>query len=314
MINKRGISRITLGSTQLGLDYGINPVNQVSTAAETHEILKYAFTNGINSIDTSPIYGSSEKRIGKFIKEIDSKEIFVITRLEAQEFSDEIWDDRKALSKRIDKEFELSKTRLNLRQIPAYILHFADQSFKNNGIILDKLVEMKKKGFIKFIGTSLYTGDELERCIEDTRIDVVQLPFSILDRRLLESGLLNKAHRRGLIIFARSIFLQGLVFMQWLPAQLSNAQETIDTLHYLVAICDLSVNELCLRYVLSIKEISVVIGIDSLKQLKENTRVASLGSLDKSILKKVEKLPQMPADLIDIRSWGQNYNFTGEIK
>jgi len=50
--------------------------------------------------------------------------------------------------------------------------------------------------------------------------------------------------------------------------------------------------------------------VDSLKQLKENIRVASLGPLDKDILKRIEGLPQMPAELIDIRSWGQDYNFT----
>jgi len=310
MINKNRISKITLGTAQLGLNYGINPVNQVSTDAETHEILKYAFADGINSIDTSPNYGHSERMIGEFIRQNKLWELFLITRLEAQYFLEKTWKSKKALYQRVENELRLSCTRLGLTRIPAYLLHYADQAFRDGGVVLDILVDLKRKGFIKFIGTSLYTGEELERCIDDKRIDVVQIPFSILDRRLLESGLLRKAKERGLIIFARSVFLQGLVFMQQLPVELSNAQEAISGLHWIADSYRMSVNELCLRYVLSINEISsAVIGIDNLKQLKNNIAIASLGSLDKDILKRIEELPQMPADLIDIRSWGQRFDF-----
>lgn len=313
MVDKSRISKITLGTAQLGLHYGINSVGQ-PTEDEAFEILKYAFANGLRAIDTSPIYGDSEKRIGKFIKEISNQEIFVITKLEAQEFPEEIWDNRKTLSKRIDKEFKLSRINLNLRRIPVYILHYAEQAFKNNGMVLDKLVEMRKRGYIRFTGTSLYTGEELERCIDDERIDVVQIPFSILDRRLMESGLLNKAYKKGLIIFARSVFLQGLVFMDRLPIGLSNARETISGLHYLTNRYDMSIAELCLRYALSVNEISsVVVGADSLKQMKENIesiKIASLSPFRKDILKEIGKLSQMPNELIDIRSWSPSYNFT----
>ncbi len=309
-MQRYGISKITLGTAQLGFNYGINNFQGQPTEEETYKILKYAFSNGINSIDTSPNYGNSERIIGKFLDKHLSWKITLITKLEAQNFPEKIWDDKKILRQRIEREFRLSCRNLNLKRIVIYMLHFADQAFKNNGIILDELMKLKKKGYVYHIGTSLYIGKELERCIDDKRIDVVQIPFSILDRRLLESGLLSKAGKRGLIIFARSVFLQGLVFMDRLPVKLWNAREVIRKLYRLAYICDMSINELCLRYVLSVNEISsVVIGIDSLKQLKENIRIASLGSLDKNIMKEIEKLPQMPADLIDIRSWGQRFDF-----
>lgn len=309
-MQRYGISKITLGTAQLGFNYGINNFQGQPTEEETYKILKYAFSNGIDSIDTAPVYGNSERIVGEFIKEINARKTFVITRLEAQNYPEKLWEDKEALLQRMEHELIESCMNIPLAKIPAYIFHFADQAFKNNGILLDELVKIKKQGYVKFIGTSLYIGKELERCIDDKRIDVVQIPFSILDRRLLESGLLSKAGKRGLIIFARSVFLQGLVFMDRLPVKLWNAREVIRKLYRLAYICDMSINELCLRYVLSVNEISsVVIGIDSLKQLKENIRIASLGSLDKNIMKEIEKLPQMPADLIDIRSWGQRFDF-----
>lgn len=305
------ISKLTLGTAQLGFNYGVNNLQGQPTEKESHEILKYAFVNGINTIDTSPNYGNSERIIGQFIKQNKLWERFLITKLDAQEFPDELWDDESTLYRRTATELWSSCIRLGSVKVSAYILHFVDQAFKNNGMILDVLTELKKRHYVEFIGTSLYTTAELERCIDDKRIEVVQLPFSILDRRLLESGLLKKASERDLVIFARSVFLQGLVFMDRLPVKLWSAREVIRKLYRLAYICHMSVNELCLRYVLSINEISsVVIGVDSLKQLKENIKVASLGPLDKDILKEIERLSQMPADLIDIRSWGQRFDFS----
>jgi len=308
--DKYNVTKITLGTAQLGLSYGINPIDQVSTDAEVREILKYAFANGINSIDTAPNYRDSERRIGEFIRQNELSRLFLITRLGAQDFLEEIWESKNLLSLRVGNELRLSCMRLGLARIPTYIVHFADQAFRDDGAILGILTKLKGKGFIEFIGTSLYTDGELERCIGDKRIDVVQIPFNVLDRRLLESGLLGRASERGLIIFARSVFLQGLVFMQYLPLELRNARETIGGLHHLANNHHMSIAELCLRYVLSINEISsAVIGVDNLDQLKENVRIASSGPLDKDILKEIERLPQMPADLVDIRSWGQRFDF-----
>lgn len=307
--DKYRISKITLGAAQLGLHYGVNSVGP-PTKDEAFEILKYAFANGLNTIDTSPIYGSSEKRIGKFIQQNKIQKIFLITKLEAQNFPEEIWEDKKALSRKVERDLYLSFTNLKLIPISAYILHFADQAFKDKGIILSELAELKKKGYIEFIGTSLYTDEELKKCINDERIDIIQVPFSILDRRLLESGLLTKAKERGVIIFARSIYLQGLVFMDKLPSRLNSAKKIIDGLHRLANICNMSVNEVCLRYVLSINEISsVVIGVSTLEHMKKNIKIASLGPLNKNMLRKIEKLPQMPTELIDIRSWSPGYDF-----
>ena len=42
---------------------------------------------------------------------------------------------------------------------------------------------------------------------------VIQTPFNVLDRRLLESGLLDRALDSGRVIVLRSIYLQGLLLM-----------------------------------------------------------------------------------------------------
>ena len=54
-------------------------------------------------------------------------------------------------------EHELVESCMNipLAKIPAYIFHFADQAFKNNGILLDELVKIKKQGYVNQLGRHL---------------------------------------------------------------------------------------------------------------------------------------------------------------
>lgn len=311
MTYKDKIRKLGLGTVQLGLAYGI-AMSKPLTENEAFSILQYALNNGIDLLDTAPVYGNSEKRIGEAIKKTGAQEVHVVTKLEAQEFPEEVWADKAALSRKVKEEFERSCARLKLERVAGYILHFAAQAFRNDGVVLDELVKMKKVGSIEFTGTSLYTGEELERCLDDKRIDAIQAPFSILDRRLLESGLLGRASKRGLIVLTRSTYLQGLLLvgLDELPACVKGAKQAINNVHTLARSCDMSTAELCLRYALSINEISlVVVGVASLQQLREAVKIAALGPLEDDVLRKVESLPQMPVDLIDVRSWSQNYDF-----
>lgn len=310
MTHKDKIHKLGLGTAQLSLVYSMQMTREL-TEDEAFCVLKYALDNGINLIDTAPIYGSSERRIGKAMQETDA-EVCVVTKLEAQEFPEEIWTDKDALSRRVREEFEGSCANLRLERISGYMLHFVAQALRNDGMVLDELVRMKGAGCIEFTGTSLYTSEELERCLDDKRIDAIQAPFSILDRRLAESGLLSRASKKGLTVFTRSTYLQGLLLINLdeLPVHLKKAKQVLHNVHVLAKGCGMSVAELCLRYAFSVNEISsVVVGVASLQQLKEAVRIAALGPLEKGILREVESLPQMPADLIDVRSWSQNYDF-----
>ncbi len=64
---KNLIEKLALGTAQFGLDYGIaNRTGKISKN-EIFRILEYAYTQGIDTIDTSSNYGESEKIIGEFI-------------------------------------------------------------------------------------------------------------------------------------------------------------------------------------------------------------------------------------------------------
>ena len=68
MKNKEILSKITLGTAQLGFPYGIaNQIGEISSIHAT-EILRHSINMKINSFDTAPNYGKSEEVIGNFIQ------------------------------------------------------------------------------------------------------------------------------------------------------------------------------------------------------------------------------------------------------
>ena len=68
-LGKTGIpvSRLGLGTVELGLDYGINEPGNFGKPDEEYSIhlLHKAADAGINIFDTAPAYGCSEELLGK---------------------------------------------------------------------------------------------------------------------------------------------------------------------------------------------------------------------------------------------------------
>ena len=83
---------------------------------------------------------------------------------------------------------------------------------------------MKKNGVISKIGISIYSPSQLDLILPKFSIDIVQAPFNIVDRRILNSGWLEKLSKKNIETHIRSVFLQGLLLMQYekIPNQFSH--------------------------------------------------------------------------------------------
>ena len=69
------------------------------------------------------------------------------------------------------------------------------------------------------IGLSIYTNEDLAGLNLDL-FDMVQLPLSLYDQRLLMDGTIHKLRSHGIAIHARSLYLQGLILIFFEMAQL----------------------------------------------------------------------------------------------
>lgn len=131
---------------------------------------------------------------------------------------------------------------------------------------------MKELGVIKKIGLSIYSNYEFEHAINNEFVDVIQLPYNLLDNRNQRGLLLNKAKIFGKEIQARSIFLQGLFFKN-LPIKeekISALNPYLFKLKYFTEKYDISMLRMAINYVLNQKDVDyLVLGIDGLDQLDQ---------------------------------------------
>ena len=121
-------------------------------------------------------------------------------------------------------------------------------------------------------GDRLYAPTELEELLAMGVLDVIQAPLSIVDRRLVLSGWLDRLQQMGVEVHVRSVFLQGLLLMpaEQRPASFQAWQKMWDRWDQWLREQRLSPLEACLRYVLGFDVIArVVIGVDSLAQLRQ---------------------------------------------
>ena len=261
--NHENISKIALGTVQFGIDYGINSGVKVETD-EVSRIINFARNNGINLLDTAQLYGSSEKVLG----DSNTQDFNVVTKTRG--FDKE--DINKSIANFVISDLNQSLRLLKRNSIYALLVHHGEDLLRPGGeMIFNKLQILKNKGLVSKIGVSAYIDNQLINIIDSFDIDIIQLPMNILDRRLIDNGLLNKIYSKGIEIHTRSIFLQGLLLMD--PKK---RPKMFDKWSSLWKIWDewlfdnkLSALEATLRYMISLPEISrVLVGVDNKDQLQ----------------------------------------------
>lgn len=282
------ISDFTLGTVQFGLDYGIANKSGKPSEDEVMEILGAASEAGINTLDTAHSYGDSEELIGGF-----GGDFVVVSKLPSLEGISEV-----------EGVVRESLERLGVSKIPIYMLHRAVDMSSD---LLKELLRLKDEGLIGHVGVSIYTPDEAMSALETDGVDAIQVPFNVFDRRLVRSGFLAKAEEKGVAVFARSVFLQGLLLMDDEDVP-ENIKDAIPYKHKLAVICEKfgrTLPEVVLKYPLSQEGItSVIFGVDNLSQLKDNLAVIESPALEDALIDEIrEAFLDVPDHLVDTSLW-----------
>lgn len=286
--------KIALGTAQFGQNYGVaNESGQVSIN-ECSLIMDEASARGIDMIDTAIGYGNSETILGRYGLK-GWKIISKLPPLPESEFG--------SASPWVVDQVTASLDRLKVGSLYGILLHYPDQLFSPDGKeIYQALIRLKEMGYVKKIGVSIYSPDELDKIFQEMQFDIVQAPLSILDRRLIDSGWLARLSEARVEIHIRSIFLQGLLLMsnEKRPQKFDRWQSVWSEWGRWLLESNLTPLEACLGYALSINEVHrVVIGVDSVSHLSE---ILSLVSRTKLIL------PNWPEgidmDLLNPAKWG----------
>ena len=253
--------KLVLGTAQFGLDYGITNTGGKVDRKKVQQILEAAQSYGITTLDTAVAYGDSEQVLGDCCAEINAFEfISKLTIDSSQPYS-------------ILKAIEGSCDRLKVNALYALMVHNADVLLENHGSIYWADFEKAKcEGRVRKIGVSVYNPEQAKKILENYDIDIIQIPFNLLDQRFKQSGLLKIFQQRNIEVHARSIFLQGLLLSDY--TQISDYFKPIrNSLHLINNICiEKGINRLSVifEFLKSIKDIdSVVFGVTSLRELEE---------------------------------------------
>lgn len=232
-------------------------------ADEVTKILNLALQNGINTLDTASLYGSSEAVLGR----TGISKWNVISKLSPLPRTDlniDLW---------VRGQVANSLKLLKQPNIQGFLVHNSSQLIDVQGDeIWAALGALKTEGIIKKIGVSVYDFDELEILLKRYDFDIVQCPYNILDRRLETSGCLQKMFTAGVEVHARSIFLQGLLLMTkpQRPAQFNAWSQLWSQLDDWYLENEISPLEGCFNFGLCNDKISkVIIGIDTASHLKQ---------------------------------------------
>lgn len=257
------MNRLTLGTAQFGLPYGIaNRTGQV-TRPEAKKMLQLATGYGIDTLDTAIAYGESETCLG----EVGIQGFKLVTKLPA------VPDGCADVSSWVKEQVAASLSRLGVNAVYGLLLHRPQQLLESDGeAIYQVLQELKKRGQVKMVGISIYSPSELEALIPQYRFDLVQAPFNLVDRRLHISGWLRRLKDDGVEIHTRSAFLQGLLLLSQdaIPKKFSPWVDLWSKWHDWLAHHTVSAVQACLAFPLSFPEIDrVVIGADSVSQLEQ---------------------------------------------
>ncbi|MGV8125172.1 MAG: aldo/keto reductase [Candidatus Xenobiia bacterium LiM19] len=198
------MKRIVLGRTGLEtyrMGFGGIPIQTV-TEREAIEAVIHAIQRGVEFIDTSRAYTTSEGRIGKALEEA-GKKVILATKSHGR------------TSDAIRKDIEISLKELRTGYIDIYQCHFVRDNSDYEKIIapggaLDGLNKAKEEGLIGHYGLTSHSLDLLKRVVEENLFETVMVCYSFLEPAA-EDTVIPMALEKNIGVIAMKPFSGGAI-------------------------------------------------------------------------------------------------------
>ena len=185
----------------MGSFVNFNFVQDADILKQRTELLGQFFELGGTLIDSSPMYGASEKNLG-----------YCIDKLKAR---DKLFAASKVWTSSVDdgpSEIAASRDLWRINQFDLLQVHNL-LSWEGH---LEHLLDMKKQDGLRYVGVTTSHGrrhSELEQVMLNQPIDFVQATYNVIDREV-EQRLLPIAREKGIAFIANRPFQRG-VLIDW---------------------------------------------------------------------------------------------------
>lgn len=277
------VSEVGFGAWGIGGAYGsVNRVESLRTLARAEEL-------GCNFVDTAMVYGDSEAVLGEFLTGRRGKWL-VATKYSGQ-------------PEGLEATLETQLGRMGLDAVDLYQIHWAPSRSEQE--LYEALYRIKKAGKARLVGLSLYSIPDIDSVLKHRRIDVIQLPFSLLDPDPFLAKL-DLIRRTGVGVIIRSSLKEGFltgkyrrdaVFPDpadqrhdWTPAKIAATVDAAERFRFIEAeVGSMAVGAAC--YPLCFAETStVILGTKSVAQADSNFGMVSGSRLSEDSLRRIQSL------------------------
>lgn len=300
--------RLVLGTAQLAAPYGSAVKVTPPETDEAVELVRMAIHQGAIAVDTARAYTASEALLGVALSKGWGSRIKVVTKLSPLT---ELPADANPQLAADMAEMSVLRSLHALRGIePSLLLHRAEHLNEWDGAVWERLQELVSAGCIASLGVSVQSPNELKSALRTPSVQIIQMPYNLLDWRWREEGAENLLIARPDVeVHIRSIFLQSLLLRnsaEWPAIPNLDAAAVLDGLLGLVKeLGRENIADLCLAYVRSFSWAKgVVIGMERTAQLAKNLELFENSPLTLEEFEMVRNsLPRVPEMLLNPALW-----------
>jgi aryl-alcohol dehydrogenase-like predicted oxidoreductase len=199
------VSRIALGTWAIG-----GWMWGGTDEAESIRTIHAALDQGINLVDTAPVYGfgASEKIVGKALAQKNCRDkVFLSTKTGLD------WKDGKVFRNCspdfLKRNFADSLKNLQTDYVDILYIHWPDplEPFEATAKVLDQFL---KEGRIKAVGVSNYSPEQIQAFQHGGPVHIVQPPYNMFERGI-EADLMPFCHQNSLHLMAYGALCRGLL-------------------------------------------------------------------------------------------------------
>jgi predicted aldo/keto reductase-like oxidoreductase len=198
------MEKVVLGKTGIKvmrLGFGSIPIQRIDERQAVETVI-HAIQRGVDFIDSSRAYTTSERRIGMALRETGAK---VILATKSQE--------QRADAMR--RDIETSLKELGREKIELYQCHFvkdfeAYRRVTSRGGALEGLLKAREEGLIEHVGITSHNLDVLERVIDDGLFETIMACYSFLEPKA-EKTVIPRALAGNIGVIVMKAFSGGVI-------------------------------------------------------------------------------------------------------
>jgi predicted aldo/keto reductase-like oxidoreductase len=198
------MEKMILGMTGLEikrLGFGGIPIQRVDERQAVETVI-HAIDQGVDFIDTSRAYTTSETRIGLALREAGKRVVVATKSLEQT-------------ADKVRRDVDVSLKNLRRDKIELYQCHFikdfdAYRRVTSKGGALEGLLKARDEGLIEHIGITSHNLEVLDRAIDDGLFETIMVCYSFLEFKAEES-VIPKALAGNIGVIIMKAFSGGVI-------------------------------------------------------------------------------------------------------